>query len=132
MIGVDTNVLIRLLIEESPEQTALAVEFFKQRSIGDPAYVSLIVIAEMAWVLRKIYRFGQDRIALALGRLLETTDIVVERADIVQWALERFDHSKIDLSDLLIAEINRQAACRSTVTFDKNAAKRIPGMELLA
>ena len=132
MIGVDTNVLVRLLIEESPQQTARAVDFFRQRSATDPAYISLIVTAELAWVLRKVYKFGQAQIAAAMGRLLETSDIVIERSDIVAWALKHFDHARIDLADLLIAAINEQAGCPTTVTFDKNAAKRIPGMELLA
>lgn len=132
MIGVDTNVLVRLFIEENPEQTASAVDFFRGCSADNPAHVSLIVTAELAWVLSKTYKFDHDRIAAAIGRLLETSDIVIERAEIVAWALERFTHAKIDLADLLIAEVNRQAACRATVTFDRNAAKRIPGMELLA
>ncbi len=132
MIGVDTNVLVRLFIEENPEQTASAVSFFGARSAGSPAHISLIVIAELAWVLGKTYKFGHDRVAAVIERLLETSDIVVERDDIVRWALEHFDHAKIDLADLLIAKINRQAECQTTVTFDRNAAKRVPGMELLA
>src|SRR5690606_3810534 len=115
-----------------PEQTALAVGFFEARSIDSPAHISLIVIAELAWVLGKTYKFGHDRVGAVIERLLETSDVVVEHADIVKWALERFDHAKIDLADLLIAEINRQAECSTTVTFDRNAAKRIAGMELLA
>lgn len=132
MIGVDTNVLVRLFIEENPEQTALAVTFFDARSLDSPAHISLIVVAELAWVLGKTYKFGHARIAAVIERLLETSDIVIERDDVVRWALDRFDHPKIDLADLLIAEINRQAQCQTTVTFDRNAAKRVSGMELLA
>lgn len=132
MIGVDTNILIRLFIEENPEQTASAVRFFDARSTDSPAHISLIVMAELAWVLGKTYKFGHERIGAAIGQLLESSDVVVERADIVKWAIESYDHAKIDLTDLLIAEVNRQAACQTTVTFDRNAAKRVPGMELLA
>ena len=132
MIGVDTNVLVRLFVEENPAQTARAVNFFDARSAASPAYISLIVIAELAWVLGKIYKFGHASVAAAIERLLEASDIVVERDEVVRWSLEHFDHAKIDLADLLIVEINRQAECQATVTFDRNAAKRIPGMELLA
>ncbi|WP_375452247.1 PIN domain-containing protein [uncultured Devosia sp.] len=132
MIGVDTNVLVRLVVEENFEQTALAISFFDARSPASPAHISLIVIAELAWVLGKTYKFGYDRVAAFIERLLETSDIVVERSDIVKWALDQFNHAKIDFADLLIAEINRQAECEATVTFDRNAAKRISGMDLLA
>ena len=132
MIGVDTNVLVRLLIEEDAEQTALAVQFFDARSSRDPAFVSLVVVAELAWVLGRTYKFGHDRVRTVMLGLLETPDVVVERDDIVRWALAYFDHAKIDLADLLIAEVSRQADCPATVTFDRNAAKRISGMELLA
>lgn len=132
MMGVDTNILVRLFIEENPQQTALAVRFFDARSVDSPAHISLIVIAEFAWVLGKTYKFGHDRIGAAIGQLLESSDVIIERADIVKGAVEKFDHAKIDLADLLIAEINRQAECQTTVTFDRNASKRIPGMELLA
>lgn len=132
MIGVDTNVLVRLFVEEDAEQTALAVQFFDARSSKDPAFVSLVVVAELAWVLGKTYKFGHDQVKTVMSGLLETPDVVVERDEIVRWALDHFNHARIDLADLLIAEIGRQSDCPATVTFDRNAAKRISGMELLA
>lgn len=132
MIGVDTNVLIRLFIEDDPRQNAVVREFFADRSASDPAHISLVVIAELDWALSQIYKFGRDRISLVLEHMLDTSDIVVEAHDIVRDALPHYASSKVDLADLLIAEINRRSGCTTTVTFDKTAAKRVPGMELLA
>jgi len=132
MIGVDTNVLVRLLIEEDATQTALAVQFFDARSSRDPAFISLVVVAELAWVLGKTYKFSHDQVKTVMLGLLEAPDVVVERDEIVRSALAQFDHVKIDLADLLIAATGRQAGAPATVTFDRNAAKRISGMELLA
>ncbi|SEQ12878.1 Predicted nucleic-acid-binding protein, contains PIN domain [Devosia sp. YR412] len=132
MIGVDTNVLLRLFIQDDPNQNALVTEFFANRSTGDPAHISLVVIVELVWALGQAYKYGRDRISLVLERMLDTADIVVEAHDVVREALPHYANSKVDLADLLIAEINRRSGCTTTVTFDKDAAKRIPGMELLA
>ncbi|NJR13735.1 MAG: type II toxin-antitoxin system VapC family toxin [Phyllobacteriaceae bacterium] len=53
MIGIDTNVLLRLLVIDDPVQNALARTFFESRTIEDPAYVSAITLAEPSWSLRR-------------------------------------------------------------------------------
>lgn len=130
MIGVDTNVLVRLFITEEP-QSKKSVDFFARRSPSDPAFVSLVVVAEFAWVLSKKYKQNFEQIGLAIQSMLDSNDFVLEGRDRVEWALANYAGSKIDLADLLIARSSEIAGAPGIVTFDIDAAKLVPGMELL-
>ena len=130
MIGVDTNVLVRLFITEEP-QSAISTAFFATRSPADPAYVSLVVMAEFAWVLKKKYKQGFEEIGRAIASMLESDDFLIEGRDCVEWALANYTRPKIDFSDLLIARSSEVAGSPHTATFDTDAAKLVHGMELL-
>ena len=130
MIGVDTNVLIRLFIVDEP-QSRISAAFFAARSSADPAFLSALVVAEFGWVLRKKYGFPPERIAAAIQGMLDSDDFAFEQRGVVEWALSEYEKTKADLSDLLIARLASLAGVTTTVTFDAKAAKRVPGMELL-
>lgn len=130
MIGVDTNVLVRLFITEEP-QSARSAAFFAERSPDDPGYVPLVVMAESAWVLRRKYKQGTEEISRVVRAILDSDDFVVEDRGVVEWALANYTHARIDFSDLLIARASELAGAKSIATFDRDAAKRVPGMELL-
>jgi predicted nucleic-acid-binding protein len=130
MIGVDTNVIIRLLVPNEP-QRMLAESFFAARSAADPAFVSLVVLVELAWVLNRHYGYDFEQIRQTVQWLLDSDDFVVEHRGRVEWAVENHTRSKIDLPDLLIAAASEEAGAQRTATFDINAAKFVPGMELL-
>ena len=95
-----------------------------------PGYVSLVVIAEIAWVLESGYRLDRPELFQALDGLLSTRALMVERAEIVRYALRIFAHSTADFADCLIARLAHAAGCEKILTFDRNAAKH-SGMTLL-
>jgi predicted nucleic-acid-binding protein len=130
MIGLDTNILVRIIAHDDAEQEALAAHLVSTLSAGNRGHISLIVVSELAWVLERTYRLGREIIIEGLRRLLHSADITVERADLVEWALAEYLREKADLADILIAEMNREAGCTTTYTFDKFAA-RIGGLTLL-
>jgi predicted nucleic-acid-binding protein len=130
MIGVDTNVLVRLFVPVEPQREA-SIAFFAKRSPADPAYVPLVVVAEFAWVLRRRYKYEFDQIGQGIRWMLDSDDFVVEKRDLVEWALANYTRSRIDFSDLLISRSSESAGASGTVTFDIDAAKYVPGMELL-
>jgi predicted nucleic-acid-binding protein len=130
MIGVDTNILVRLFVPVEPQHDA-AIAFFAERSPADPAFVSLVVVVEFAWVLKRRYKYGFEQIGQAIRSLLDSDDFVVEHRDRVEWALANYTRSKIDFPDLLIAHAAELAGARHTTTFDTDAARYVPGMELL-
>jgi predicted nucleic-acid-binding protein len=132
MIGVDTNVLARFFIGDDKKQTEAAWAFLKARNADDPVFVSVLVIAELVWVLRRLYEVPKDNVIEMIGVLTSSPAILIERSDLVIAAVAAAAHPKADVADAIIAAIAADAGCTSTVTFDKSAAKHIPGMELLA
>lgn len=131
MIGVDTNLLARLFVDDDPRQQEIAGAFFGQRSMDDPAYVSLVVIAEFVWLLGKTYDYSKKRVAEALAALLESPDFVVESRNLVEDVLVLSEQPKVGIVDVLISRIAMRDGCIAVATFDKEAAKRVPGMKLL-
>lgn len=130
MIGVDTNVLVRLFVPVEPQREA-AIAFFGQRSAADPAFVSTVVLTEFAWVLRRRYKYEYDQVSQAIRWMLDSDDFVIEDRDLIEWALANYTRSRIDFSDLLVARSSELAGAPSVATFDRDAAKYVPGMELL-
>jgi predicted nucleic-acid-binding protein len=131
VIGVDTNVLLRLFVEDDPRQNALAASFFDQRHPSDPAYLSIIVIAEFVWVLESKFKYPRVKSMSAVEALLGVSDVIIEQPELVRWAVAHAGSPKVDFSDALVSEASRIAGASRTMTFDFEAAKRIPGMELL-
>ncbi len=131
MIGVDTNVLVRFLIEDDPPQHGLARDFFSKRSAEDSALVGAIVIAETVWVLRRNLKLSASTVSNLIQNLLAADRLVVEFTEELD-ALLSGDLPETDIADYLIAWSATRGGCQKTVTFDQTAAAAIPGMELLA
>lgn len=131
MIGADTNVLLRAVVGDDAKQYQLAHQFFAQRSMEDPAYVCLVVLIEFVWSLRRSYRYSEFDTHEAVRRMMSAADIVLEKQELVEECMAAVT-SDVGLTDLLIAAGNLADGCSHTVTFDGEAAKAIPAMELLA
>lgn len=132
MIGVDTNVLARIFVADDLQQRAEAQAFLRERSETDPAFVSALVVAELGWVMTRVYQLPTTSVRDALDWMFESTNIVVEASDLLRSAIAFAASSGADVSDCIIAALAKEAGAEVTVTFDKDAAKRIPEMELLA
>lgn len=130
MIGLDTNVVVRYLTHDDAAQTAAAVRVIESLSRDSPGFLSLIVIAELVWVLEVSYRFKKSEIEHVLDTLLRSKELVIERAEIVAQALRKFTASRADFVDCLIERSAHAAECQYTVTFDQKAASAA-GMKLL-
>jgi len=131
MIGIDTNLLVRLIVNED-EQQSLAVERFIQEhsSSEDPCYISNIVLIETVWVLETVYGFDRTSVADTLDRLLEVEQFDFDSPEDVAAAVDDFRHRGVEFADSLLGRMNLFAGCEQTITFDRNAAK-LPGFKLL-
>jgi len=129
MIGLDTNVIVRYLTHDDPAQTPAAIKLLSSLSQTSPGFVSLIVVAELVWVLTSLYHFGKGEIEHVLEALLRSDALVVERSEIVWQALRSFHSGSAGFSDCLIERCGHAAECRYTVTFDRKAASA--GMRLI-
>ena len=127
MLGIDTNVLVRLLIEDDAAQTRRArhlVEHARQRDV--PVVVSLLVLLETEWVLRSRYGLDKATVLTTFRRLLESLDLEFEEEGSVEEALYHWNEVNVGFADCLIAAHNRRLGCGATATFDARAVQ-VPG-----
>lgn len=131
MIGVDTNVLARLFVDDGSLERLRATEFFAGRAADELVFVSIVVLVEFVWLLSSRYEFTRMQTLDALEALLKNAGFVLECEDLVIVALDRARSAGSGIADNLVAALGERAGCTTTMTFDRNAAKRIPGMQLL-
>lgn len=131
MIGIDTNVIVRYLVQDDPLQARLATRFVERSlSPDNPGFVTSITLCEVAWVLAECYGADRKRVRDVIEGLLVSKQILVERAELTWKALRAWDTSAADFSDALIGQTVAAHGGEKTVTFDRAAAK-LPGFELL-
>ena len=119
MRAIDTNVLVRLITRDDARQAAVAESFVEQG-----AWVSVIVLAETAWVLSTVYELSAKDLAKAIEMLLHHRDLVIQDAEAVAGALELFRAKPaLGFSDCLILQLARKAGHLPLGTFDRGLAK---------
>ncbi|HEY8088559.1 MAG TPA: type II toxin-antitoxin system VapC family toxin [Polyangiaceae bacterium] len=123
MPAFDTNVLVRVLVGDDPAQTRKAERAFVEHAKGpEGVFVSLVVLAEVAWVLAAAYAWDRATIHERLSRLVRTRGVVLEDLDLVEAALESYRAGKADLPDYLIIG-KAQSVRADLLTFDKRLAR---------
>jgi predicted nucleic-acid-binding protein len=130
VVAFDTNVLIRVLVGDDPAPARKAERAFLLHAKGDGVFVSLIVLAEIFWVLSAAYAWDRATIHDRISRLVRTRGVELEELELVQQALDSYAAGKADLADYLILGKARQAAGGPLITFDKKLARE-PGITLL-
>ncbi|MGL5909154.1 MAG: PIN domain-containing protein, partial [Phycicoccus sp.] len=77
MIGLDTNVVVRYLVQDDPDQSAVASTLVDGLTDTDPGYLSLVTVVEIYWVLRRAYRVSAGRCVDLLEDLLDARELRV-------------------------------------------------------
>jgi predicted nucleic-acid-binding protein len=131
VIGVDTNVIVRLLVADDEKQADAASRYLKEHCSDEPALLSDIVLVECAWVLEDLYEYSRTQIGEAIDGLLATAQLRAVDASAVSTALQRFRSSSADFADCLIGVNNVGAGCEYTATFDRKASK-LPEFQFLS
>ena len=130
MIAVDTNVLVRYLVRDDPEQAEAARALLQSATAVRPAYVCREVVVELIWVLERAYGYSRERVATILEELVATEGLVVEEGDDMARAALRYRSAAAGFSDLMVLSAARRAAALPLYTFDRKAA-RLEAVELL-
>ena len=124
MIGLDTNVLVRHLVQDDPAQSARASAFIEESLTRQaPGFINRIVLVDLIWVLETSYSYARELVAGTVERLLQTAELVVEDADDVAEALRRPRIVNADLVDLLLGVGNARRGCTTTYTFDRRVTR---------
>jgi predicted nucleic-acid-binding protein len=126
MLAVDTNVLIRLVTGDEPSQTVAA-----ERFIEKGVWVSILALAETAWVLKTWYKRNAAEVAAAVQMLIDHKDLTLQDPDVIESALALFrSRPALGFSDCLIFHIARKAGHLPLGTFDR-ALGRVEGVRKL-
>ncbi|OGQ83796.1 MAG: hypothetical protein A2289_24275 [Deltaproteobacteria bacterium RIFOXYA12_FULL_58_15] len=121
MIAVDTNILVRFLVNDDHKQARRAKALVDRLDDAEArAFVSDIVLCEIVWVLGSCYGFDRVQIALALKKLVGARQLRFDANDQILRAISAYESSKGDFADYLIREHATAAGCDSIVTFDKS------------
>jgi len=131
MIGLDTNIVVRYLMQDDPKQSQKASKLVESLTPDAPGFVPLVSIIEFVWALCSCYGLKRLQIAQAIDGILRTKEFVVDRADQVVQALRVYKTSSADFADCMIERGAAGAGCAKTMTFDVGAAKSA-GMTLIS
>jgi predicted nucleic-acid-binding protein len=131
MIGLDTNVIVRYVMQDDPKQSQKATRLIEALSADAPGFVPLVAVVEFIWVLTSCYDLRRDQVAQAIDGILRTKEFIVDRTEQVAQALRVYKTGSADFADCLIERGATSAGCERTLTFDASAAKSA-GMNLIA
>ena len=121
MIGLDTNLLLRLFIDDDSQQYDRARRFFDAASARETCVVNAVVLAEVAWTLVRGFRRKRREVAHLIAELLSADDVEIQHRSAAERALAAYRSGKADFPDYFLAEINIELGCASTATFDRDA-----------
>lgn len=122
MDALDTNVLLRYILDDDVEQSERARSLIHSLSSTYRAFIGREVILELVWVLTSVYKFNRSLIANILLSLIYAMEFDVEEAHSLEQAISLFEHSRSDLSDLLILVAARRNRALPVHSFDKRFA----------
>jgi predicted nucleic-acid-binding protein len=123
VIGLDTNVLVRYIMQDDVKQAQLASRLIESLTVEETGFVPLVAVVEVIWVLSSSYELDRTQVLAALELLLRTKEIEVERAEVVWRAVRVYRNSNADFADCLIERSAAAAGCARTMTFDRRASK---------
>ena len=123
MIGLDTNIVVRHLVAHDAAQARRVRDFLAANcTVHDPGFVNRVVLCEVVWVLKRLYRYDRGIIADTIAGLLQAAELRIEDHEAAVEALAAYRRSQADFADCLVGVLNRANGCRSTVTLDRMAA----------
>jgi predicted nucleic-acid-binding protein len=123
MIGIDTNILIRYMVQDDEAQAGLATQFLEEHlSDQNKGLVSSVVLCELVWVLRRAYGYDKDQVSSVLRSMLSSSDLQVDRMDDALRALREYERGNADFSDYYIGQMNHSHPAQTTYTLDQKAA----------
>ncbi len=131
MIALDTNVVVRFLVNDHEIQAQAARELLAGLSPTNQGFICREVSVEIAWVLDRAYGFSQQDIAQALENLITSTELEFEAVEDVARCANSLRIGGSGFSDQMIAAAAKRRGTSEVCTFDKQAAKNIEEFRLI-
>ena len=124
MPALDTNALVRYVVEDDVAQLAAAKRLIRKCvSEGQTLFVPVTVTLELEWVLRSSFEYAKDEVMQALSNLFSAAELTFESERALEVALQLYREGSADFADCLHVALAAQAGELPLWTFDKRAAK---------
>ena len=124
MIGLDANVIVRLFVDDDPQQVRSARRLVAEKCSPDnPGFIDRVALCELIWVLASVHGYARGAIADVVEKLVASRDMRLEDHELVRFALRDYRAGNVDFADVLIGHVNRARGCEGTATFDRKAAR---------
>ena len=131
MAALDTNILVRFLVEDDATQLAATRKLITRCvNAGETLYVPVTVSLELEWVLRTSFGLRKEAVVDTLSQLLSSIELTFESEGALEVALMLYGPGGADYSDCLHVALAHVAGEQPMWTFDKAAAK-LDGARLL-
>lgn len=131
MPALDTNVLVRYVVQDDTAQLAAAKRLIGRcLAEGLSIFVPVTVVLELEWVLRTGFGYGKDDVLQVLSNLFSAAELTFESERALEVALQLYREGSADFADCLHIALTIQAGEQPLWTFDKGAAK-VSGAQLL-
>lgn len=124
MPALDTNALVRYVVEDDAAQLAAAKRLIRKCiSEGQTLFVPVTVALELEWVLRSSFEYAKDEVMQVLASLFSTAELTFESERALEVALQLYRKGPAGFADCLHIALAAQAGELPLWTFDKRAAK---------
>ena len=130
MIGLDTNVHLRYLVQDDPVQSPATEIITRRLTEEEPGFVSLVTILEVVWVLKSLHKRSRQEIANDIEMVLAADTLEVQNEQEVYHAVVAFRNGTRTFEDALIGSLGIWRGCSVTLTFDEKAAQKLYGFAL--
>ena len=126
---IDTNLLLRYLRNDLPEQADAVEAFLKRAAAGNVSLATnVMVIAELVWTCESFYKLSKQEIRDKVLMILNTPGFQVENHDLLLQATLLYADQNIDFIDAYNGCWAKDQKIPLVFTFDQRHYKRIPGI----
>ena len=119
MISIDTNILVRTIVNDDPGQSHAAQALLLKHAQDGGVRILLIVLVETVWVLKKRYKKSKDEILDFLETLQDIPGVILEKRSAVVQASKDWRRGSVDFTDYIILTVSQEDGCDTTYTFEK-------------
>jgi predicted nucleic-acid-binding protein len=123
MIGLDTNIVLRYLLQDDPVQTPKVTRLIERLSPENCGFISIPTVLEIVWVLRSLFKYTSTQIAAQIEQLLAVDTFEVQNEQQVFEAAFALKRGLGEFEDALIAALSAWAGCSETDTFDRRTSR---------
>lgn len=118
MIIIDTNIILRYLLQDNEELSKKAIEIIDNNEI----FIPTEVIVEASYVLKKVYNVENKKIYEAIKLLIDMEDIKFENKETIALAFKTYSEKNLDIVDCMLFAYNKNENY-DIKTFDKKLNK---------